>query len=57
MTNEPNNDAPNQRMDEVIVAYLDVVRAGQKPNVQEWLTRHPDIADELASFFVGNRLT
>jgi WD40 repeat protein len=40
-----------QRLDEVIAAYLEADRLGQQPDPQEWLARHPDLADGLRSFF------
>jgi WD40 repeat protein len=40
-----------QRLDEVIAAYLEAERLGQQPDPQEWLARHPDLADGLRSFF------
>jgi hypothetical protein len=40
-----------RRLDEVVTAYLKAVEAGEKPNRDEWLARHPDLAGELATFF------
>src|SRR5216683_71563 len=39
-----------RRLDEVITAYLKAVEAGQKPNRDEWLARHPHLVIELAAF-------
>src|SRR5690349_10043645 len=39
------------RADEVIADFLDAVRAGQGPDPREWLARHPDLTEELTSFF------
>ena len=40
-----------QRVDEVITAYLRAVESGQKQDRQQWLTAHPDIAADLREFF------
>jgi WD40 repeat protein/tRNA A-37 threonylcarbamoyl transferase component Bud32 len=42
-----------QRANEVIAAYLAAAEAGQSPDPQEWLARHPDLADELTSFLAA----
>ncbi len=38
----------DQRLDEAILAYL---KAGQSADRQAWVTRHPDLAQQLAQFF------
>ena len=38
-------------MNQVIAAYLQAVQAGQAPDRQELLARHPELAAELMSFF------
>jgi eukaryotic-like serine/threonine-protein kinase len=35
----------------ILQAYLEAVDAGQKPDREELLSRHPDLADELRGFF------
>jgi serine/threonine protein kinase len=39
------------RVDQVIAAYLEAVDAGQVPDPDDFIARHPDIAEELAAFF------
>jgi serine/threonine-protein kinase len=41
----------DRRLDELVTAYLKAVEAGEKPNREEWLARHPDLASDLAAFF------
>jgi WD40 repeat protein/tetratricopeptide (TPR) repeat protein len=41
----------SERVDEVIADFLDAVRAGRRPDPQEWLARYPELAAELSSFF------
>jgi serine/threonine protein kinase len=40
-----------QRVNELIAAYLEALAAGQAPNRQDLLARHPDLAAELRAFF------
>jgi hypothetical protein len=40
-----------QRLDEVILAYMNAVDSGQTIDRHEWLQRYPDLAPELTSFF------
>jgi serine/threonine protein kinase len=44
-------DEHEQRVNQIIAAYLEADRAGQAPNQEELLRRHPDLAAELQSFF------
>jgi serine/threonine-protein kinase len=40
-----------QRLDDLLVEYLEAAEAGTAPERGEILRRHPDLADELAAFF------
>src|SRR5262245_43589976 len=40
-----------QRLDEVVTAYLKEEQAGHKPQPKDWLARYPDLAADLAEFF------
>src|SRR5260370_1267499 len=39
------------RLDEVVTGYLKAAEAGQAPDQQELIARHPDLAAELTEFF------
>jgi tetratricopeptide (TPR) repeat protein len=52
MAAEPlNSKASEQRLDDVVVAYLKSLEAGFTPDPEEWLRRHPELAAELREFF------
>src|SRR5438132_12368347 len=46
-----NSTAQEQRVNEVLAAYLQAVETGDRPDPQQWLARYPELAGELASFF------
>lgn len=54
MSSEHPEDMGNQRLHAIIAAYLEGVQAGQEPDRQELIRRHPDLANELAAFFADH---
>ncbi len=49
----PNPADREQRLQEILAAYMQAVEAGRTPDRQRLLAEHPDLADELASFFAN----
>jgi eukaryotic-like serine/threonine-protein kinase len=57
MVSEPNIQSNREdRLDAVVLAYLKTIEAGQVPVREEILARDPDLADDLARFFVAQDL-
>ena len=55
MTNERTASCQSeQRVEEILVAYLTAAEKGQAPDRRELLARHPDLAAELESFFADH---
>src|SRR5262245_10503671 len=51
MTEQPRDSGErDRRLQDVIAAYLDAEKDGQAPAREEWLARHPDLADDLRRF-------
>ena len=54
MSAEANDSsAREQRVDEVIAAYLEALDAGQTPDPNDFIAQHRDIADDLEAFFAN----
>jgi hypothetical protein len=52
VANDPHDtDTRDDRVDRVILAYLDELDAGHEPDRRALLAEHPDLADDLAAFF------
>ncbi len=51
MTDESTAGERECRVNRILADYLETQRRGQTPDRQELLRRHPDLADELHSFF------
>ena len=51
---EDNLSSGDDRLNQVIAAYLEAVEAGSPPDRQELLEQHVELAAELTSFFTNH---
>jgi WD40 repeat protein/tRNA A-37 threonylcarbamoyl transferase component Bud32 len=51
MPSEPLDPEQERRFEDVLAAYLQAAEAGQAPDPEELLARHPDLAPALRAFF------
>ena len=50
-----NTGSPGQdRLNQIIAAYLEAIEAGESLDRQELLDRHPDLAEDLEAFFTDH---
>ena len=56
MSENTSSSTREQRLQRVLADYQHAVEAGNPPDPEELLRRHPDLAGDLAAFF-GNRAT
>ncbi len=54
MTGKPCETGREQRLNEVLLAYVEAREAGQEPDRAELLAAHPDLRDDLATFFASH---
>jgi WD40 repeat protein len=50
MTGERNERTREERVNDILAAYLEAVEAGRAPGREEFLARYPDLADDLRAF-------
>src|SRR5436190_15230073 len=50
-TDQADSSERERRLDDVVAEYLNGLAAGSAPDREALLTRHPDLAPDLASFF------
>ena len=55
MSNADSHDPPGRedRLNEIIAAYLEAADAGEDPDREAWLARHPEFAEELRNLFAA----
>ncbi len=51
VNNPHDTNTRDERVDRIILGYLDEVDAGQEPDQQALIAAHPDLAEELTAFF------
>src|SRR5690242_8234068 len=51
MTDETSAGDHELRVNRILAEYLEAQRLGRAPGREDLLRRHPDVADELGSFF------
>jgi hypothetical protein len=49
-TNLESSDERDSRLDVVVAAYLEACERGERPVADEWISRHPELAPDLADF-------
>ena len=53
MADNTDRDERDERLQEVLLAYVEAAENGPAPNREEFLARHPEFAAELAEFFAN----
>ncbi len=53
-TSSTGDSAREERVNQIIAAYLKSVEEGPSPDRQELLARHPDLTEELSAFFADH---
>jgi serine/threonine protein kinase len=55
MTHTPASDSDREeRLNEVLLTYVEALQAGERPDRQQLLALHPDLRDELELFFASH---
>jgi hypothetical protein len=52
-TDHESNDARDCRLDAVVTAYVESCERGELPLAAEWISRHPELAPDLADFLAS----
>lgn len=53
MKPDPSAESREDRLNEILLAYVETCEVGEEPNRQEILSAHPDLRDDLELFFEG----